>query len=187
MMGGLPLEWLPARKLMGGSLNTSATLMVAGLSIGGMGGSGLQNATFVQDHDVAAQHQGFAGFGGGVDDDGLALPENFLELHPQLFPKLVVQVDQGFVHQQQVGIFYHARAMAVRCCWPPESSAGRRSRRSSIRSISAISRTWRSISDVEAPLVFKRRRNVLIHRERRIVDEQSDRPWPRCVCVPRRR
>ena len=39
-----------------------------------------------------------------------------------------------------------ARAMAVRCCWPPDSSSGRRCRSGVRRIISAVRRTRLSIS-----------------------------------------
>jgi hypothetical protein len=68
--------------------------------------TGLQHPAFVEDHDVATQHQGFGGFGGGVHHDRGPFPENFLKLHPKFFPKFVVEVDQGFVQQQQLGVLH---------------------------------------------------------------------------------
>ena len=56
------------------------------------GSSGLQYPSFVQDHDIAAQHQGLGRFRGGVDHDCLSLPEDLLQLHAQLLAKLRIQV-----------------------------------------------------------------------------------------------
>jgi len=48
-----------------------------------------------------------------------------LEEGDDLVPGLFVQVGGGLVGQQDPGVLTSARAMATRCCWPPESSEGR--------------------------------------------------------------
>ena len=57
----------------------------------------MQHPAFVEDHDVAAQHQGLGRLGGRIHHDSGSFPENFLKLHPKFFPKFVVKVDQRLV------------------------------------------------------------------------------------------
>ena len=50
------------------------------------------------------------------------------------------RLERGSSSKSTRGIFTRARAMATRCCWPPESSWGLRSRSSSICTSLAVSR-----------------------------------------------
>jgi hypothetical protein len=74
------------------------------------------------------------------EDDAPRLAEQVGEVDAELLAQLVVEVRQGLVEEEDVDR-QGQRAIAVRCCWPPESSAGRRSRRCSMPMSAATSRT----------------------------------------------
>ena len=52
----------------------------------------------------AAEKQRFRRFGGGIDEDGARLGEDPWQFFAQLFPKLVVEVGQRLVQQDEAGI-----------------------------------------------------------------------------------
>ncbi len=62
--------------------------------------------------------------------------------------------DSGSSNRKTSGVLIIARAIAARCCWPPDIARGLRSRSASRLSTRATSRTRRSIS---AAGTFRRR------------------------------
>ena len=61
----------------------------------------------------------------GGDDDGGAEPVQGRDQQHQPLGLFVVEIAGGLVGHQQFGAADTARAMATRCCSPPESSSGR--------------------------------------------------------------
>lgn len=75
---------------------------------------------------------------GYVNDGDAQLQLDFLELIAHLVPQLGVQVAQGFVQQEYLGVTDQGAAQGHPLALPPESSAGRRSRSCSMDSILAM-------------------------------------------------
>ena len=77
----------------------------------------------------------------------------------------------GSSSSRALGWLTRARASATRCCWPPDSSRGRRCSRPVRSTISSISPTWRVILVLGHALAAQPERHVLEHahvREQRV-------------------
>jgi hypothetical protein len=101
----------------------------------------LQDFAFPHAHGAAAEQQRLGGLGGSIDEDRARSLEDARQLGAQLLAQLVIQIGERLV----------ARAIAVRCCWPPESCSGVRDRNGSSRNSFTASPTRRSISSRGRP------------------------------------
>ena len=54
--------------------------------------------------------------------------KNAREFFPQLLSQLVIEVGQRLIEEHRSARLTKARAIAVRCCCPPDRLRGRRSR-----------------------------------------------------------
>ena len=61
----------------------------------------MQQFASIHHRGVAAQQQGFARLGGGIDHGGIRCGKQSREFVAQFFAQLVVQIDQGLVEQQE--------------------------------------------------------------------------------------
>ena len=75
-----------------------------GLSIDLGGGPLLEDPALVDDDGAPAERQRLLRFGGGVDDNRARFRQHPAKLDPQLLPKLEIQVDQGLVQEQEIGL-----------------------------------------------------------------------------------
>ncbi|MNF81896.1 hypothetical protein D3C84_641870 [compost metagenome] len=72
------------------------------IDLGGL--AALNHPPLVNNSSGAAQGQGFVGFGGGVDRDGVTGLKQLAHFLTQFFAQLVVEVDQWLVEQDQFGV-----------------------------------------------------------------------------------
>lgn len=72
------------------------------IDLGGL--AALDHPALVENRGGTAQGQGFVGFGGGVDGDGVTRLEQLAHFLAQFFAQFVVQVHQGLIEQNQLGI-----------------------------------------------------------------------------------
>ena len=97
----------------------------------------------------------------------------------------------GSSSSRTCGLSTRARASATRCCWPPDSCAGRRLPSSPIRASSSASPTRRSIVGLRAVLVAQPEGDVVPTRQEReqrvVLEDGVDRPPVRRVRAPGRR
>jgi hypothetical protein len=98
----------------------------------------------------------------GRDDDRCPGLVQFLEQVHQTHGNPVIDIAGGFIGQQAVfGRLMTARAIATRCCCPPDRVEGRASSRSPRPTQLRSSRTWVSISAVRAPPTRNGKRHIL--------------------------
>ncbi len=90
--------------LIGGSEKTSRRDQVGRPPIGVRGRTELGDASALQRRGVAAEEERLGRLGGGVDDDALAAGEEAGQLVAQFLAKLVVEIGERLVEEDEVGV-----------------------------------------------------------------------------------
>ena len=101
--------------------------------------SGLHNPPLIHDHRVVAEVANDAQI---VADEEQRQPPFFLEFDQQiehLGLDADIQCGDRFIADEQLGSAASARAMTMRCLWPPEKASGWRSKASSSRPTAVMS------------------------------------------------
>jgi hypothetical protein len=114
----------------------------------------------VEDGDAVRHGQRFRLVVRDVHDGHAELLVQVLDLELHLLAKLLVERAERLVHEHELGPYTSARASATRCCWPPESCEGLRSRSCGSRTISSARLTRGSMSAFGDAVHLERKREV---------------------------
>ena len=118
--------------------------------------------------------------GRGIDDGHAELAVQPLQLRPHVVAQLGVEIGQRLVEQQDARLRESAtRPSATRCCSPPESVPGLRSRRWASCSIAAVSLTRRCDLGRGDLCLAQRIGEILEHGQMRIEREATGTPSTR--------
>ena len=107
-----------------GSPNSRATPTFAGLAIDLSRDGHLLEAALAQHGDAVAERHGLLVVLGDVEDGRAEAREQPRQFQAHLVAQLGVDVAQRIVEQEHIGSATSARASAVRCFWPLDSSRG---------------------------------------------------------------
>ncbi len=117
---------------------------VLGLVVDVLGGADLLHLAAVHDDDGVGHGQGLFLVVGDVDEGDVHLALQALEFQLHLLAQLEVQGAQRLVEKQDLsGSLTRLRAMATRCCWPPDIWPMLRRSKPFRPTTSSISRTLR--------------------------------------------